>query len=287
MRVAHQRAALSRTDRSERLLDLAEGNLRTIDCAGFTIHLGKREDYFSLVTRCIRSRRKTKILNHNLHSLFHYQTNERLRKIFDRSIVMVDGTSILAILRAHGHEVQFEHRMAWIDFVWPLLTYARDHHYRVYWLGNTQATNDRALAILRDRLPGLKIAGHDGFFDLSPRSPDSLRVVLDINRFDPDILILGMGTPVQEYWIEDHHPMLNVPVAFSAGACLEFISGYARTPPRWLGPLGLEWSYRLISDPGRFAYRYLVEPWRVAYEIAKHDLNALVTRRVTLGRDSG
>lgn len=74
--------------------------------------------------------------------------------------------------------------------------------------------------------------------------------------------------------MDRHHHAVCAPVMFMVGACLEFISGHAVTPPRSLGPLGLEWLYRLATNPGRFAFRYLVEPWRVLYEIAKHDIRS-------------
>ena len=78
--------------------------------------------------------------------------------------------------------------------------------------------------------------------------------------------------------MKSHGRMLRPPVMLMAGACLEFISGHAVTPPRWLGPLGLEWVHRFASDPRRFAFRYLVEPWRVLFEISKHDLAQVSTR---------
>lgn len=83
--------------------------------------------------------------------------------------------------------------------------------------------------------------------------------------------------------MDAHGHMLRAPVMFMAGACLEFISGHAVTPPRWLGPLGLEWAHRFVSDPRRFAFRYLVEPWRVLFEVLKNDLAEVGTRLLGVG----
>jgi hypothetical protein len=47
----------------------------------------------------------------------------------------------------------------------------------------------------------------------------------------------------------------------TAGACFDYIAGEIQTPPRWMGRIGLEWLYRLMSEPRRLGHRYLVEPW--------------------------
>jgi N-acetylglucosaminyldiphosphoundecaprenol N-acetyl-beta-D-mannosaminyltransferase len=252
-----------------RFLDVSE-------CAGIRVDLGEQEDYLRLVSYCVRKKIKTKILNHNLHGLYHYFTNEELREIYRRSVVMVDGSGVLAILRAHRHKVKFMNRMAWIDFVWPLLAFSERNGLRIFWLGNSPEVSEHGLKTIRERLPRLRISGHHGHFDHRFGSADNQRIVRQINAFRTDICIVGMGTPTQELWMERNHPAVCAPVMFMVGACLEFISGHAIIPPRWLGPLGLEWLYRLATNPGRFAFRYLVEPWRVAYEIAKHDLRGTI-----------
>lgn len=59
--------------------------LRRVDCAGFSVHVGRQEDYLQFVAQRVRKRQKVVCLNHNLHSLYHYFTDERLRNIYDRS----------------------------------------------------------------------------------------------------------------------------------------------------------------------------------------------------------
>jgi N-acetylglucosaminyldiphosphoundecaprenol N-acetyl-beta-D-mannosaminyltransferase len=242
------------------------------------VDIGRQRDYLALVSYCISEKRRLRVLNHNMHGLYHYFKNERLRQIYCRSVVMVDGWWILAILRTHGHRVRLSNRMAWIDFIWPLLEFAERNNYRVFWLGNAPEVNEQGIRKIRERLPKLAISGHHGHFDLAPGSRDNRRIVKLINDFQTDICIVGMGTPTQELWIDDHQLALSAPVMFMAGACLEFISGHAVTPPRWLGPLGLEWTHRFVSNPRRFAFRYLVEPWRVLFEILKHDFAEVSTR---------
>ena len=100
-----------------------------------------------------------------MHGLYHYFTDARLREIYADLVVMIDGWWILAILKAHGYPVNLGNRMAWIDFIWPLLTFAERRRFRVFWLGNSPAVNEQGLRQIGERLPSLMIAGHHGYFD--------------------------------------------------------------------------------------------------------------------------
>lgn len=237
--------------------------LERLAALGFDIHLGRQDDYLALIERAIASRTRVDIFNHNLHSLYLYFRHADLRAMYARSVVMVDGTSVLWLLRLLGYRVDFSQRMAWIDFIWPLLAAAERKGWRVYYLGNSPEVLAAGLAAITARLPRLAISGRDGYFDDRPGSADNAAVIAGINASGADLCIVGMGSPREQRWIKRHHPRIDAPVMLYAGACLEFVAGHAPTPPRWLGPLGCEWAFRLVSAPRRFAFRYLVEPWYV------------------------
>jgi N-acetylglucosaminyldiphosphoundecaprenol N-acetyl-beta-D-mannosaminyltransferase len=76
-----------------------------------------------------------------------------------------------------------------------------------------------------------------------------------------------MGMPRQEHWIVDHLDKLSVNVILNGGAALDYFAGVIPTPPRWAGRLGLEWLFRLMAEPRRLWFRYLVEPWFIAYRL--------------------
>lgn len=68
-------------------------------------------------------------------------------------------------------------------------------------------------------------------------------------------------------------------MVFTCGACMEYVAGAVRTPPRWMGPLGLEWSFRLIENPRRFAFRYLVEPILLGAILLRNGIGELFQRK--------
>lgn len=73
--------------------------------------------------------------------------------------------------------------------------------------------------------------------------------------------MVGMGMPRQEHWVVEYHERIEANVIWLVGACFDYVAGAIPTPPRWMGRVGLEWLYRLYSEPQRLASRYLLEPW--------------------------
>jgi N-acetylglucosaminyldiphosphoundecaprenol N-acetyl-beta-D-mannosaminyltransferase len=72
-----------------------------------------------------------------------------------------------------------------------------------------------------------------------------------------------MGMPKQEHWILKNSGALQFNTICTVGACMDYVVGAKKLPPRWLGPIGLEWAYRLFTEPRRLFRRYLIEPWHI------------------------
>jgi N-acetylglucosaminyldiphosphoundecaprenol N-acetyl-beta-D-mannosaminyltransferase len=72
-------------------------------------------------------------------------------------------------------------------------------------------------------------------------------------------LIVALGHPKQELWIDRNKDKLQVSVAIGAGCCLDLIAGQVRRAPGWMRAVGLEWLFRLIQEPRRLAGRYATD----------------------------
>ena len=84
----------------------------------------------------------------------------------------------------------------------------------------------------------------------------------EINASGADVVWVGVGSPKQEYWMARMRPLLQAPVLIGVGAAFDFHSGAVRQAPRWMQSSGLEWLFRLASEPRRLWRRYLVDnPW--------------------------
>ncbi len=253
---------------------IGSGAIETVDVLGFRVSPGRIEHYLELAEDAIEKRNSVHVFYHNLHSLYLYLTDPSIHQLYKDSIVMIDGMPLIWMLRLAGVPVGRCHRITWVDFMWPLLERAETRGWRVYYLGSPPAVFASGLEKIKQRLPDLKIEGHHGYFDATPKSADNERLVDQINDFGTDLCLVGMGAPRQENWVVQHRDEINAPTIFSCGACMEYIAGAVRTPPRWMGRWGLEWSYRLLENPRRFAHRYLVEPWTLITLLVSHKLQA-------------
>ena len=101
------------------------------------------------------------------------------------------------------------------------------------------------------------IAGtHHGYFEAG--SADETRVIERINASGASILLVGMGVPLQDSWIERNAHRLDVPVQVGVGGLFDFFSGKVSRAPEILRTLGLEWTWRLALEPGRMWRRYII-----------------------------
>ena len=94
------------------------------------------------------------------------------------------------------------------------------------------------------------------FRSLSTSEDDE--IVRRINEAKPDIVWVGLSTPKQEHWMAEHLNRVSAPVLIGVGAAFDFHAGLKRQAPRWMQRSGLEWFFRLLSEPRRLWRRYLV-----------------------------
>jgi len=126
---------------------------------------------------------------------------------------------------------------------------------RLYLLGGKPGVAKRAAEVLQTRYPELVICGTaDGYF----HSRREQSVLEELTAINPDILLVGMGTPKQELWITERQGQLPAMVCWSVGTMLDYLGGREKSVPVWLDNFGLEWLWRLAEDPGGKWRRYLI-----------------------------
>jgi N-acetylglucosaminyldiphosphoundecaprenol N-acetyl-beta-D-mannosaminyltransferase len=198
------------------------------------------------------------IANHNLHSVYLYHRNPKMRSFFAKAqVIHIDGMPLVYWARVLGYPVTKQHRVTYVDWVHPLMATAAAEGWRVFYLGGKPGVAARAAEKLRRQYPGLVLETRHGYF--TPEENDA--VLEEIARFQPHVLMVGMGMPRQEHWVLDNLERISANAILTAGACFDYVAGVIPTPPRWMGRMGLEWLYRLWSEPRRLARRYLLEPW--------------------------
>lgn len=193
----------------------------------------------------------------NIKGLNLAYEEERFARFYHRcKLVYSDGFGPLMAARMQGYDAQKKHRNSCPDFLDELLRKIVKHRKKIFFLGNEQAVIEKLRTTLKERHPDLMYDAHHGFFE---KSGAENRAVIDIiNNFKPDILYVGFGMPMQEYWIEENMDQVDAHVFLPEGACLDFYTDSVYRAPEWLTDNGLEWAARLVTDPGRLWKRYLI-----------------------------
>jgi N-acetylglucosaminyldiphosphoundecaprenol N-acetyl-beta-D-mannosaminyltransferase len=213
--------------------------------------------WLSDISRVVNSgQRRWLIGHHNLHSLYLLQSSHDVRRFYDRcDDCYVDGTPVRLLLRFFGVPTTSVQRFSLMDHFLELLEHAEHRDWSVFYLGSREPVVVAGRKLIENRFPRLRIQLHHGY------SPDSTELVRAINASRPDVLLVGMGMPLQEQWLLQHLDKLDVGVTTQAGATLDYYTGAQARPPLWLSRMGFAWAYRLARDPARLWRRYLVEPW--------------------------
>jgi N-acetylglucosaminyldiphosphoundecaprenol N-acetyl-beta-D-mannosaminyltransferase len=136
--------------------------------------------------------------------------------------------------------------------------------YSLYILGSYPGVASKAALNLTKKYPGIKIAGtHHGYFSCedvkngnSGGNKEEEEIIAEIRENRPDILLVGMGVPKQEKWINKNLEKLDVPVCIGVGGSFDVLSGRIPRAPLWMQRHGMEWIYRSIKQPNR-AFRVL------------------------------
>jgi N-acetylglucosaminyldiphosphoundecaprenol N-acetyl-beta-D-mannosaminyltransferase len=231
-----------------------------VNMLGVTVDLLTMQALTDLTARAIAEGRRVLIANHNLHSVYLYHRSAEMRAFYQRAEhIHMDGMPLVYWARLMGFPAGRQHRTTYVDWLEPLMSVAVRNGWRVFYLGGRPGVAETAAQKLRAAHPGLQIATHHGYFETSG-TPNAL-VLAEILRFQPHLLMVGMGMPRQETWILKNLDALPACVILPAGACFDYVAGAIPTPDRRLAAVGLEWLARLLAEPDRLWRRYLLEPW--------------------------
>jgi N-acetylglucosaminyldiphosphoundecaprenol N-acetyl-beta-D-mannosaminyltransferase len=212
------------------------------------------EELHAEIGRLVRDRKRGLVLNANAHCLNLCYEDPALRSFLNGAeIVFCDGAGVMLAARILGRRIPA--RITYADWAWQLADFAAARNFSLYFLGARPGVARAAARRLKERYPDLEVAGvHHGYFDRS----ENEAVVEEINAAAPDILLVGLGMPLQEYWLMENRHRLDAGLALTGGAVFDYVSGRLRRGPRFLIGSGFEWLARLLVEPRRLWRRYLL-----------------------------
>lgn len=196
----------------------------------------------------------------NVAYLMMMRSDARLQGFVERAaLVVADGQPL--IWCSHWFGAPLPERVPGIDLVAPIAERAAREGRRLYLLGATAEITAEVARRLHERHPGLVLDWADGYFGPAEAPERAGRV----RAARADILLVGMGVPRQEHFIEEQWERLGATVAIGIGGSFDVLAGLRRRAPAWAQRLGLEWLFRLAQEPRRLFARYLVTNTRFAW----------------------
>ena len=201
-----------------------------------------------------------------VHGVMESQSDPSLRAIHNSAgLVTPDGMPLVWLSRVWSdHPVE---RVYGPDLLLACCNTFAAKGYRHYFYGGAPGIPERLADRLRQRFPEMCVAGtwSPPFGEL-PSLPDPATVDR-INAARPDIVWVGLSTPKQERWMALYTGHLTAAVLVGVGAAFDFHAGEKRQAPLWMQRSGLEWLFRLATEPRRLWRRYLSNNPRFVYRV--------------------
>jgi N-acetylglucosaminyldiphosphoundecaprenol N-acetyl-beta-D-mannosaminyltransferase len=194
----------------------------------------------------------------NVHSVLLGRRDPAfMRRVNEADLVLPDGSGLAIAGRLNGDPVK--ENLNGTDFTPRVLRVAAEKKWSVFLLGARREVVEQCRRNIDHWYAGVRVAGlHPGFFTREEEEG----IVAEINATRPDLLLVAMGSPLQEEWIARHQDRLHARVCMAVGGFFDFLSGIRPRAPLWLRKLGLEFVYRFVHDPrGKWERLFVEIPW--------------------------
>jgi N-acetylglucosaminyldiphosphoundecaprenol N-acetyl-beta-D-mannosaminyltransferase len=183
------------------------------------------------------------------------QDNQVRRALQEADFCLPDGVATTLGARLLGERLP--ERLPGPSVMLEICRYGVARGYRHFFYGGAKGIPDRLSEKLRERFPGLQVAGtySPPFRELTAEEDEA--VVDMIERCDPDIVWVGLGAPKQEIWARTHRGRLSAPLILTVGAAFDFNSGSKKRAPPWVRQMGFEWLFRMLTEGRPMFLRYI------------------------------
>lgn len=235
---------------------LEDWNIRLSEVWGVNFHQVTMSRTLDLIDDIVRVRKPSYAITANLNYAMLCNRSRRLREFTDRAtLVLCDGMPML--WRSQRNNVKLPERVTGADLIFKLAERSQEKGHRLYLYGAAEGVAKKTASELQKRFPGCVIAGHHCPPFRTLDSKEAKEQIDIIRQAKPDILLVALGQPKGEFWIEDNLNQLGIPLCIQVGASFDFVAGTAKRAPKVFQRTGLEWLYRALSDPKRLVPRYV------------------------------
>lgn len=222
-----------------------------------------KEEAISHIEKCIQEKKIGHVITPNVDQIIRIEKDEYFKSICNSAeLLLVDGTPLLWIAKWYGTPIK--EKICGSDLVPELCKISAQKGYKVFLLGAAEGVAAKAARNLKNKFPGLDVVGTYsppfGFEKDEEEIQHINQILLDSKA---DLLFVGMGVPKQDIFIHENMHIYKIPMSFSIGATIDFEAGVQKRAPKCINKIGMEWLYRLLSNPKRMFRRYIIDDMKI------------------------
>lgn len=197
-----------------------------------------------MICSAVQEGRKLRIVTANPEMLYRAAKDERFQRVINSAeLVVPDGIGVIWAASLLG--MPLKERVTGADLTERILAAGNERGWKIFLLGAKPGVAQQAAAVQGRKYPHITFAVQHGYF----KAKEEGEIIERITKFQPDILLAGLGSPAQEYWLHKHAGLARV--SMGVGGTIDILSGRVKRAPDWMQKQGLEWLYRLCQEPSR------------------------------------
>jgi len=221
-----------------------------IEITGVKISNISFNDLIAAITDSISQNKKLLITYANANSINLCFPNKEFKELLNSLFqVHPDGVGVYYASKFLYRGNGFKARFSGSDFYPILSEHIISQNLKTYFFGHSVET----LQKISLHYPKLKVCGYSEGYNY-----DNRLLINEINRLKPDILIVGLGQPLQENWISENYKLIDINVIISVGDGIKVFAGEKKRGPAFMQKIGLEWLIRLFFNPLKYFSRYIL-----------------------------
>lgn len=221
-----------------------EIGMKKLDILGTHIDSVSLEESIQLIKNTVTADEELWIITANPELIFKAEKEDRLRAMINSAdLVIPDGIGVVWAAGKLGNKLK--ERVTGVDLTSRILEEGNLQKWRVFLLGARPGVAEKAAAEQSKKHTEIIFDWHHGYFT----EKEEHGVIEKIRKFAPDVLLVGLGAPRQDYWNSKNRELAKVRIG--VGGTIDVLAGEAKRAPRFFQKTGLEWLFRLVTDPSR------------------------------------
>lgn len=198
------------------------------------------------------------VVTPNVDHIVRLASDPVFKEFYSQSdFIFADGMPVVWVSHMTKHPLP--ERVTGADLFVSLTRAAVAERLSVFLIGGLPGQEAQLTADFQRVYPGIDITIYCPSMQFDPTGTEGQEALARVNTIKPDIVFVCLGMPKQERWALTHRPVMSASLVLCVGAAMEFALGLKSRAPQWMQKAGLEWFWRLCSEPGRLWRRYIIQ----------------------------